>query len=830
MAKDNFEMPSLPEQQVGYARSGSVRDAMISAGSQGKSRVIAGVKQAFRQKMSSLYGDDGSTTKVSMALRLLGGSKGVKTAEWIDRFFAKESIEKQMDREESRKSAEKQKIKEAAFKGWQLQKKKGKNPPEWNEYWKQVWREYSRTKKAAGEKVEDDDEESVTTIVPDAGGATGGLRVEKKLDLIAGIVQMTAEDVTDIKSLLMPKLVTAAGKNGDEIVQYNPLAPQGQEFNRVTESGKLTAQKPSKEAQKSAERKAALETAKLALAIQEKDKAKVELRKKYQFKEEEEKYKEEDPNAEFRKHMDERLDKIEEKLSSKSGLWGLISGALFGLWSKFTKFLSPIWTIFKSIGKAIAGVANWGLHFGKFVIGHMWKAISAAWRAIQAIGIGISKLLGRWFPGLTIPGLVAGGAAVATTAAIGASIDKGMKQVNDKEILKITKDVTVAQERGGVDPEQSYVAYKMAIDKALESSHNASPERQDYIKQQLTQAEELSDTERRMAARYFYEKEGGKPTGPTSRGGKRNAITPKEDSIPAEVIAEGSDTVDTNYADVPVAAPTPPKISAVGDTGQLEAATHEARIKALGDVIASGESNGDYTIYNKGTIGRQAGKVGHADFSKMTIAEYLRRGKLSGDDPDKIFAMGKYQIIPDTMAAAAKTLNLNPETTTLGPETQEHIFREFLIKSKRPAIHNYLTGKSNDKDAALMAMAQEWASVGVPYDTVRKTKKGDVFIKKGQSYYAGEGGNKAHTSVESIASLLTPTPTLPGAVVDAQSRQKEAATYSTRTAALVAPTTVINSTVNQTVGKRPAAKADVLSQDKSLARSAGRDTQHPAYG
>jgi hypothetical protein len=444
--------------------------------------------------------------------------------------------------------------------------------------------------------------------------------------------------------------------------------------------------------------------------------------------------------------------------------------------------------------------------------------------------------LGKWFPGLTIPGLVAGGAAVATTAAIGATIDKGMKQVNDKEILKITKDVTVAQEREGFDPEQSYVAYKMAIDDALESSHNASPERQDYIKQQLTQAEELSDTERRMAARYFYEKEGRKSTGPTSRGGNRSAVTPKEDSIPAEIMAEGSDTVDTNYANVPVeqapveevvftasrSAPEPK--AAEGGTGSLSASTYESRLKALGDVIAKGESKGDYNIFNKGAGNKYA--VGREDLSKMSIAEYLRRGALPSKDPERMFAVGKYQIIPDTMKQAVAKLGI-PTSTTLAPETQEHIFREFLTKAKRPAIHAYLSGKSDNIKAAQIAMAQEWASVGVP----EAMQGANRWVQKGESYYAGDGINKAHTSPEAVMSAVTPTPVMPAATADRESRALQASTTGTQSVTVVgAPTNVQNTQVNNTMGKRPVQKASVLAQDKTLNRTLGRDVQHPVYG
>jgi len=170
---------------------------------------------------------------------------------------------------------------------------------------------------------------------------------------------------------------------------------------------------------------------------------------------------------------------------------------------------------------------------------------------------------------------------------------------------------------------------------------------------------------------------------------------------------------------------------------------------ALAENITKFESGkAGYNAYNRGTIGnKMIGSDKPIDFSKMTIAEYLKHGKLKSGDPDKIFAVGKYQIIPGTMEGLVKKLKLDPEKTYLDAVTQDLLFNEGLIKQSRPNAAAYLQGKSNDRDLAILDMAKEFASVGVPYPAGKA-------IARGESYYAGIGGNKAHNSPELVGAAL----------------------------------------------------------------------------
>jgi hypothetical protein len=138
------------------------------------------------------------------------------------------------------------------------------------------------------------------------------------------------------------------------------------------------------------------------------------------------------------------------------------------------------------------------------------------------------------------------------------------------------------------------------------------------------------------------------------------------------------------------------------------------------------------------------------DFSKMTIEEFLKRSNMPL--PNTIFTVGKYQVIPSTMREAVKHMKLDPKTTYLTPDIQEMIFAQYLIGSKpgRAAINAYLSGKSDNIDAAVLALAQEFASVGVPYDM----NVGNKHLKKGDSYYSGSGGNVAHNPLKDTIAAL----------------------------------------------------------------------------
>ncbi|MGO4778816.1 hypothetical protein AB4084_25455, partial [Lysobacter sp. 2RAB21] len=139
---------------------------------------------------------------------------------------------------------------------------------------------------------------------------------------------------------------------------------------------------------------------------------------------------------------------------------------------------------------------------------------------------------------------------------------------------------------------------------------------------------------------------------------------------------------------------------------------------------------GGYGSYNRGRAGDANGRT--IDFSQMTLGELQRRQHLPAGNPDRLFAVGKYQIIPGTMDLAVASLRLDPNQRVT-PELQERIFSDYLISRKQPGIRDYITGQPGASlHRAQDQLAGEWASVADP-DT-------------GRSRYGGVGGNAASIS------------------------------------------------------------------------------------
>lgn len=118
----------------------------------------------------------------------------------------------------------------------------------------------------------------------------------------------------------------------------------------------------------------------------------------------------------------------------------------------------------------------------------------------------------------------------------------------------------------------------------------------------------------------------------------------------------------------------------------------------------------------------------------MTVDEVMRAQRNG-----QFNAAGRYQIIKGTLAKAVEALGLNG-TEKFDQGTQDRIFEEYLVKNKRSAIGDYLSGKSENVRAAMRAAAKEWASVADP--------------ETGKSYYAGVANNKASITLAEMEQAL----------------------------------------------------------------------------
>jgi peptidoglycan hydrolase-like protein with peptidoglycan-binding domain len=161
----------------------------------------------------------------------------------------------------------------------------------------------------------------------------------------------------------------------------------------------------------------------------------------------------------------------------------------------------------------------------------------------------------------------------------------------------------------------------------------------------------------------------------------------------------------------------------------------------LSNLIGSGE--GGYNSFNRGVAGDSGGR--EIDFSQMTVGEVMRRQDLPRNDPQRLFAVGKFQMIPGTMAEAVRALDID-RNTRFTPELQERMFHDYLIDEKRPAVRAFITAPEGQGTPALqqraqIALAQEFASVADP--------------RTGRSYYDGDSaGNASSITARQSADAL----------------------------------------------------------------------------
>jgi hypothetical protein len=167
----------------------------------------------------------------------------------------------------------------------------------------------------------------------------------------------------------------------------------------------------------------------------------------------------------------------------------------------------------------------------------------------------------------------------------------------------------------------------------------------------------------------------------------------------------------------------------------------------LAELVARGESAGagGYNAANAGGTNK-AYKAGDKNLTGLTIGE-VQAAQANGE----IFAAGRYQIIPATLNDAVQQLGLKT-TDKFDESMQDLIFKEYLTGAKRPEIQSFLSGdKAADVDAAVLALAKEFASVGVPTATKRPAnlKQGIPAqdLRAGDSYYKGVGRNPPTGSI-----------------------------------------------------------------------------------
>lgn len=130
--------------------------------------------------------------------------------------------------------------------------------------------------------------------------------------------------------------------------------------------------------------------------------------------------------------------------------------------------------------------------------------------------------------------------------------------------------------------------------------------------------------------------------------------------------------------------------------------------------------------------------------TSMTLDEVIASGP-SWTRAHKSSAAGRYQFMNATLKGLKKELNLRG-TQTFDANLQDRLGFHLL---KRRGYDSFIAGKLSVAGFGKL-LSQEWASLPVLADT----KGGSRDVKRGQSYYAGDGLNKSLVKPEAVEAII----------------------------------------------------------------------------
>lgn len=140
---------------------------------------------------------------------------------------------------------------------------------------------------------------------------------------------------------------------------------------------------------------------------------------------------------------------------------------------------------------------------------------------------------------------------------------------------------------------------------------------------------------------------------------------------------------------------------------------------------------------------------GHIEpvLTQLTLAEVQQYQRQRISQGFRSSAVGKYQFIQATLRECIGYLNLDPVRVCFTPDVQDA-----LIVARLERVRRYSDWKAGtlETDRFMINLAKEFASVPVPY----RMKGASRTVTKGQSYYAGDGLNRAHHDADTFFSDL----------------------------------------------------------------------------
>ena len=222
----------------------------------------------------------------------------------------------------------------------------------------------------------------------------------------------------------------------------------------------------------------------------------------------------------------------------------------------------------------------------------------------------------------------------------------------------------------------------------------------------------------------------------------------ERDNWTAEVIKEDDGTFTLRAfppefgARAPANNPNTGAAEAISPGPPVTAAT--SGIKALLDFISKFESDGNYNAF----FG-DAGNENNPRLTDMTLADVVAWQRAQTEERRvESSAAGRYQIIRSTLEGLIASLGLDRETEQFSPDVQDRMGTKLL---EERGLLRYKAQQMTPEDFANQ-VARVWAALPVVTDVT----KGDGSIaRKGFSYYAGVGSNKALVGVESYLETVT---------------------------------------------------------------------------
>ncbi|WP_240320524.1 hypothetical protein [Haemophilus parainfluenzae] len=195
-------------------------------------------------------------------------------------------------------------------------------------------------------------------------------------------------------------------------------------------------------------------------------------------------------------------------------------------------------------------------------------------------------------------------------------------------------------------------------------------------------------------------------------------------------------------------------------------------------LIVSKESKGSFNAYNiTGWNSKGKNVVYESKFypteryhlEKMTLAEIRKeQNTYIGENKKHLFAVGIFQIIPDTLFGKGVDDGLInwiskykkiDENSQLFDEKFQRLTPLYFWEKKRSTIGEYFKGTSTEIEAAY-AVSKEWASAATPKGLPVAKKKNQINARISDgtiSFYDSDGLNKAHYSAEVTMKALRET-------------------------------------------------------------------------